>query len=110
MPKERVPFAKVQAIREMLRGEAENLVKEYMDIIAKAKDSGDYQTAVKALQWLIEHLPAEDGQRVIDSGIDRQTQQQVTSDKPQIQIGIMVGGIGRDVKQLPKPGDVIDAE
>lgn len=108
-------FSKVRVAREVLRERAEELINEYLDIASKAKDSGDYQTAAKAMQWLIEHLPAdEDGTRVVETGVDKQQQQVVQQAPPQVRVGIVVGGIGG--KQLPKPkpkeitAEVIDAE
>jgi hypothetical protein len=107
-------FARVKAARELLREKAEELFTAYMDVIQKATDSGQYETAAKHLQWLIDHMPAaEDGQRMIDHSVDKNPQanlpQQVDT-TPRIQIGIKVGGIGDDLKKLPEPKvEVIDA-
>lgn len=108
-------FAKVKAARELLREKAEELLAEYLDIIKSAKDAGQYDTAAKHMQWLIDHVPAEeDGQRMIDHSVDKNPQagipQQVDT-TPRIQIGIKVGGIGDDLKKLPEPKvEVINAD
>lgn len=109
-------FTKVKVARELLRQKAEDIINEYMDVAAKAKDAGDYQTAAKALQWLIEHIPAEeDGTRIVDSSIDKQVAPVQQDNRPAIQIGIQVGGITPKQLAVPKPkelvkGEVIDAE
>lgn len=109
-------FSKVRAAREVLRERAEELINEYLDIAAKAKDSGDYQTAAKAMQWLLEHMPADDeGIRVVETGVDKQQQQVVQQAPPQVKVGIVVGGIGgKNQLAKPKPKEItteiIDAE
>lgn len=105
-------FGKAVMIREMLRDKAQTIIEEYMDVAARAKDAGDYETAQKALQWLIEHLPADsDGVTFVDTSIDKQKQiGDGKSSTPQIQIGIQVGGINTP-KQLPQvTSEVIDVE
>jgi hypothetical protein len=104
-------FTRVKVARELLRQKAEEIFTEYMDVIQKAKDSGNYDAAAKHLQWLMEHMPAEeDGTRMVDSSVDKRTE--VIDSKPSgpaIQIGIKVGGIGENQKKLPAPiVEVID--
>lgn len=114
------PFARVGIARNLLREKAEELYKKYMDIIQKAEDAGQYEVAAKHLQWLIDHMPAEDdGTRMIDQSVDKK---QEVIDRgpvgPAIQIGIQVGGTGNKhievskPKELPKPipAEIIDAE
>lgn len=95
-------FTKVKAARELLRQQAEDIVNLYMENAKVAMARGDHETAQKALQWLLEHMPAEvDGSRVVDMGIDKQVIQQQGPTGPMIQIGINVGGI--PVKPLDAP-------
>ena len=107
--KDRHLFVKVKAAREELAKKAGIIFDEYMDVIAKAKDAGDYETAAKHLQWLIDHMPADnEGDRMIDQSVDKK--QEVISQLPvgpNIQIGIKVGGSGDDRKSLPSV-EVVD--
>jgi hypothetical protein len=94
-------FTKVKVARELLRDQADEILKQYLDIVQKAKDAGDYESAYKAMQWLIEHMPSEDdGTRVVDISVDKPAPVVQGPVGPAIQIGISVGGIG---KQLPPP-------
>lgn len=96
-------FTKVKIARELLREQAEEIVKLYMDNAKIAMAHGDYETAQKALQWLLEHMPSEnDGTRVVDSGVDKQIQQQQGPTGPTIQIGIQVGGVPAKPIDAPK--------
>jgi hypothetical protein len=96
-------FTKIQQAREALRDKADKIIEEYLDIAVQAKAAGDYETAYKALQWLIEHMPAdEDGKGVVDTSVDKQKQQVAAPTGPAIQIGIKVGGTG-DVGSFPVP-------
>lgn len=107
-------FGKAAAIREMIRDHAQKIVEEYLDVAAKAKDAGDYETAQKALQWLMEHMPAdEDGKTIVDVSVDKQKQIAAPQQTgPAIQIGIQVGGIGVTAqKALPQvTAEIIEAD
>lgn len=100
-------FSKVKIARQLLREKSEEILAEYLDIVAKAKDAGDYEVAAKSLQWLIDHMPADDdGSRVVDQSVDKK--QEVVEKGPvgpTIKIGIAVGGLGGQ-KALPKPGTI----
>ncbi len=108
-------FSKVALARELLREQASKILEDYLEVVAKAKDAGDYETAAKALQWLIEHMPADEaGDRLVDVSVDKKQQQQIVQAPAPVQIGIMVGGLGQQ-KALPKPKDkpiveIVDAE
>jgi hypothetical protein len=105
-------FTKVKVARELLRQQADEILKLYMDNAKLAMARGDYETAQKALQWLIEHMPAEvDGTRLVDSGIDKQPSGQQGNTGPTIQIGIQVGGVPAKPLDAPKkPVAAIEAE
>lgn len=95
------PFSKIKTVRLALREHAEELYQQYMDTILRAKSAGEHEVALKALQWLISHMPPdEDGTKLIEPDIDKQQPTQLGSTGPSIQIGIQVGGTG---KALPKP-------
>lgn len=107
-------FTKVKVARELLRDQAEVILQQYMENIKKMQDAGEYEAAAKALQWLLEHMPAdEDGSRALDTSVDKKAEQaQNTNVPPPIQIGIQVGGLGKQIvtkkpKELP-PAEVID--
>jgi hypothetical protein len=88
-------FSKVTVARQLLRDKAEDILKEYLDIAAQAKAAGDYESAYKALQWLIDHMPKEgDGEALVGRSADKEAPQLPSSgdSKPRIMIGIQVGG------------------
>jgi hypothetical protein len=101
-------FSKVYQAREALRDKADKILEEYLDIAVKAKEAGDYETAMKTLQWLLEHMPAdEDGKALVDVSVDKQKQIVAAGPAgPAIQIGIAIGGVKQ--KALPTI-EVIDA-
>lgn len=110
-------LSKVAIARQLLREKSEEMLKQYMLVIDEARASGDYETAMKGLQWLIEHAPADEaGERVVDVSVDKK--QQVVDQGPvraPIQIGIQVGGLGQHSLPNPKKpkelvGEVIDSE
>lgn len=109
-------FSKVKVARDVLRARAEQIINEYMDIAAKAKDAGDYKTASKTLQWLIEHMPSDDeGTKVIDASVDKEKTVIASQAPPPVQIGIVVGGAAPKQIAKPKPKElpkveVIDAD
>lgn len=91
--------AAVRKARERLMEEADQILKDFQSMIGMAAAQGEYEAALKAQQWLLEHIPAEEGQRVLDASIDKQQ----VSDGPRgplIQIGIMQGGVSKP-KELP---------
>lgn len=104
-------FSKVAIARDLLRQKAEEILNEYLDVVQKAKDAGNYEVAAESLQWLIEHMPSEeDGTRAIDTSVDKQQKQVEKADSgPRIQIGIQVGGTGKlgakAQKTLPEATD-----
>lgn len=103
-------FTKIQQAREALRDKADKIIEEYLDIAVQAKAAGDYETAAKALQWLIEHMPAdEEGQSLVDTSVDKQKQQAQQQLGPAIQIGIAIGGANQAQKALPQ-AEIVDAD
>jgi phage terminase small subunit len=107
-------FSRVSAAREALRNRAEELINEYIDVAKQAKATGDYESAYKALQWLIEHLPKdENNERVVDRSADKDDvqQKQIGDTMPRIQIGIALGGVTKRTQALPSPTvEVIDVK
>jgi hypothetical protein len=99
-------FSKVKEAREALKEQALELFNTYVLIINQAINDKDYETAHKATQWLIEHMPAEDGVRMIDSSASRPKESEQKSLGPAIQIGIALSG-QPPRKALP-PVEVID--
>lgn len=102
-------FSKVRIARELLKERSEEILKQYLQVVDEARVSGDYETAAKALQWLIEHMPADDeGGRMVEVSVDKkQEAKQPGPTGPAIQIGISVGGTGQKQLPMPKPADVV---
>lgn len=98
-------FSSVRKAREALKAHAEEIYNNYRTLAAQAAAAGDWDTAEKINRFLIEHMPAEDGERMIDGGIDKPTPQ-VTGgySGPTVHIGIALGGI--KTPELPAAKDV----
>lgn len=109
-------FSKVAIARQLLKEKAEDILKQYLLVVDEARASGDYETAAKSLQWLIEHMPNEEGERMIEVSVDKKIEEKQTGPVgPAIQIGIAVGGLGQ--RSLPNPEkpkeisvEVVDSE
>lgn len=99
-------FPKVKEAREVLKTKAEEILTLYLENAKEAKVSGEHDTVMRSLQWLMEHMPADDtGERMLDNSVDKQAKQERPSG-PMVQIGFALGGMP---KQLPE-GQVLDAE
>jgi hypothetical protein len=85
-------FSKVKEARELLKQEAENILRMYMETIKMAVAAGDFESALKAQQWLIDHMPNEEAVRMIDISVDKPVLTEGPKG-PQIQIGIALGGM-----------------
>lgn len=110
-------FSSIQEAREIIRAGAVEYITMQKKIIEEALKAGDYETAAKANQWLIEHAPADsDGARIIDQSVDKPKESDSKPTGPQINIGFALGGLNQpkelpppETKQLPSP-EVIDVE
>lgn len=96
-------FPKVKEAREALKAKALELYELQEKAIRAALEAGEYEVAIKAIQWLQEHLPADDGVTAIDSSIDTPKPAEKGSATPTIQIGFQLGGIPMGQPQLPAP-------
>lgn len=94
------PFPAVRKAREALRGKALEILEEYLATIRLATSAGKYEESLRAYQWLLDHVPGEDGQRVFESSVDKL--QPIEGPKgPLIQIGLQLGGINEPkVKEI----------
>ena len=108
-PKERRNyFPRVKEAREALKVRAHEIVKLYLANAKEAKKHGEHEVTMKSLQWLMEHMPADDdGGRMIEASIDKSAKADKPSG-PQIQIGFALGGMSTP-KQLSE-GPIIEAE
>lgn len=102
-------FGRVGQARELLREKAVEILEQYLKVVKAAQDAGDYEVATKSLQWLIEHMPDDHGDRVIDVSVDK-LQQIERPNAPTVQIGIQLGGLTHRPKELPAPTAVVTSE
>lgn len=104
----KIYFPKVKEAREALRERALDLLNKYETIIDGAIAKGDFETAAEHTQWLLEHVAAEDGERLIDPSAA--TVKEVSSGPtgPSIQIGIALTGPIKP-KELPAV-NIIDVD
>lgn len=102
----RVYFPKVQEAKEFLLDKAKAMVELQEKLILEAAAAGEYEAALKANQWLIEHVPADqDGQRVIGPSASKPGEVGEGKSGPTIQIGIAFGGI-KEPAALPEIIDI----
>ena len=85
-------FSSVRRARAAIRERAFELLSDYITVLKQAASAGDYETAVKGYQHLLEHMPDEDGEKMIDISIDKPKQVDKGSG-PSIQIGFQLGGL-----------------
>lgn len=112
VPKRDEFFPRVRQAREELRARAKEIIDLYLENAKNAMGAAEFETASKALQFLIEHMPAdEDGAKLVDTSVDKQPKQ-VEGKKggPRIQIGVAIG-LPKNKKLPPAPEiEVIEAE
>jgi hypothetical protein len=89
-------FPSAQDAREAIRAQLAEVIEMYRDNIKLAIAAGDHEAAAKAMQWLMEHAPADAaGQRPIETSVDKQPKQVEKGPAgPMVQIGFQLGGIG----------------
>ncbi len=91
-------FPKVKAAREKLAARAQELIDLQFKIIKDAMKAEKFEVAASANQWMIEHLPSEDGVTILDQGIDKPKVVEAKTG-PSINIGFALGGMPQ--KALP---------
>jgi len=102
----RAYFPKAKIAREELREKATELINLLIENAVEAKAAGEFETAAKSLQWLLEHMPSDDdGTKVIDTSVDKQAKTDSLPKGPNIQIGVAIGGIPQKA-ELPPATDV----
>ena len=94
--------ASVKKARQRLMERADEIIEKYLKMIDMAIAAGDFETANKGFQFLVEHMPKEDGESIITESAAKPRQVEVGHKGPVIQIGLQVGGIN-EPKALPEP-------
>lgn len=95
-------FPKVKAARKALQAKIDKIVDDHLDTIAKAVEAGEYESALKAQQWIIEHSADDDGTRVVDISVDKpKVVDRPTG--PTLQIGFAIGGLQAPQEPLVLP-------
>lgn len=96
----------VRKAREALKERAHEILDKFLQTIDMAASAEEYEAALKSYQWLMEHIPEDEGERVVDISVDKPKQVEKGTNLPTINIGFRLGGIDED-KQLPD-GNTID--
>lgn len=103
-------FPKVREARELLKERAAALIEKYEKLIDAAIANGEYEVAMKALQFLMDHMPDDDGVKMIGASVDKEIVQKGPS-APMINIGVQIGGYKKAPGLLPEaPAIDIEAE
>ena len=93
---ERPIASSVRKAREALQARANEILDLMLLNAKQAAASGDFETAQKTYQYLLDHTPGEDGQRVVEISVDKPKQVEARPTGPAIQIiGIGLGGVNR---------------
>lgn len=92
-------FSKVKKAREVLKAHAEEIYTEYRQAIRFAVAAGEYEAALKGYQHLMDHMPKEEEDTLLDPSIDKKAVDSGNSG-PVIQIGVSLGGVTPKQKQL----------
>lgn len=94
-------FPSVKRARQRLQERADEIIEKYLRAIDMWIAAGEAEVANDAMQYLIEHMPREEGVGVIDESAAKPRQVVESGHKgPVIQIGVKVGG---SEKALPEP-------
>lgn len=98
-------FPSVKKARAALMARADEIVSKYLKMIDMAIAAGDMEVANDAMQFLIEHMPREDGESIIAESAAKPKPLVDNGHKgPAIYIGIGVGGAKKDAPTaLPEP-------
>ena len=95
------PFSNLKQARALLLERAREMVDFYIDNAKAASANGDFETASKAMQFLMERMRDEDGTTLVEQSVDKPKQAKQVSSGPSIQIGFKLGGVN-DPKTLPE--------
>lgn len=98
-------FSRVKEARELLKERAREILDRQERMIEQAAARGQMTAALQANQWLLEHIPADEGERVIDASPDKPTLIDAKPTGPLVQIGFNLGGM-----VAPKQIEPIEAE
>jgi hypothetical protein len=86
-------FPKVREARERLIAQADSLIAKYWDLINAAEEAGQFDVAMKHIQWLIEHTADDDGKRIVNPSVDNEGGGRNNKGGPVINLGFAIGGI-----------------
>lgn len=100
-------YAKLTEARSKLQAKASDLVEAYMTTIQASIKKGDYEVALKAIQWALVHMPEEDGLRVIENPVDK-IKTEGGGGGPSITIGVALGGVTTRVPELAPPEESME--
>jgi hypothetical protein len=109
----RVYFSKAKVAREALKSQTLALVMLHLKGIKRALKEGKYQEAFAAIEWALEHAPADDGVTVIDASIDKTKALPAGPSGPLVQIGFQLGGIKPSqplIGPAPQPAVALEGE
>lgn len=102
-------LSSVRKAREALKEQAHEILQEFRATIKMAVASGKYEEALGAYKWLLEHVPGDDGERLLEMTVDKVKEKEDKPTGPLIQlVGISLGGIKTiDTKSTQSLPDII---
>lgn len=114
MPKELVQIGgpRLSAVRKArlaLKERALEILEGYILVIKQAAAQGDFESAIKGYQHLMDHMPEEEGEKLLDISVDKPKQIEQRYGGPQIQIGLAIGGVPQPVIEV-RPQTTIEGE
>ena len=93
-------FSSVRKARAALKERANQILDSYLLLAKQAAAQGDFETSEKVLRFLMEHMPEEEGERIVDISIDKPKDSGPKQLGPAINIGVQIGGLNK-AKELP---------
>ena len=105
-------FPRVKEAREELRSKAKEIIDLYLENARNAMTAAEFEVASKALQFLIEHMPAdEDGSKLVDTSVDKMPKQvEKKGGGNRIQIGLAIGDMPKNRQIQSTTVEVLEGE
>jgi len=104
----KIYFPRVKEAREALASHALELLETHKKLILEAAMAGNYEAALKASQWLLEHMPREEGTAIIDESAAKPKMVAEGPKGPSIQIGVVLGGMNEKKQLADKVKEIVD--
>lgn len=101
-------FSSVRKARAALKERANQILDSYLLLAKQAAAQGNFEISEKVLRFLMEHMPEEEGERLVDISVDKPKVISAGPIGPTIQIGVQIDG--RHAPRQLQEVEVVDVE